>query len=212
MRITIKTFQDLFIIQQTPMDELDKSILLVQTLTGKSQFEIERMKVSKFNKLCAKINKMFEALAVDMTNGKPKNIIRANGKFYFINYEINKLTAGRYVETATFGNDIVGNLHKLLATMANPMKMTLKGLKVMPYDANKHEQISEDMLQADFTIAYQACVFFYALFTNSIQSLVTSLEQNEIESESVKSALMNFKEAMDGYTMPNWYKNLSISV
>lgn len=194
------------------MDELDKSILLVQTLTGKSQFEIERMKVSKFNKLCAKINKMFEQLAVDMTNGNPKNIIRANGKFYFINYEINKLTAGRYVETATFGNDIVGNLHKLLATMANPMKMTLKGLKVIPYDANKHEQISEDMLQADFTIAYQACVFFYALFTRSIQSLVISLEQNEIESESVKSALMNFKEATDGYTMPNWYKNLSISV
>ena len=212
MRITIKTFQDLFIIQQTPMDELDKSILLVQTLTDKSQFEIDRMKVSKFNKLCAKINKMFEGLAVDMTNGKPKNIIRANGKFYFINYEINELTAGRYVETATFGNDIVGNLHKLLATMANPMKMTWRGLKVMPYDANKHEQISKDMLEADFTIAYQACVFFYAVFTNSIQSLLTSLEQNEIESDLVKSALMNFKEVMDGYTMPNWYKNLNISV
>ena len=69
MKITIKTFQNLFAIQNSTMDELDKSILLVQTLTDKSQFEIEKMKVSKFNKLCAKINKVFENLSTEMTEG-----------------------------------------------------------------------------------------------------------------------------------------------
>lgn len=212
MKITIKTFQNLFSIQNSTMDELDKSILLVQTLTGKSQFEIEKMKVKKFNKICAKINKVFENLSTEMTEGKPKNFIKANGNWYFINYDVSELTSGRYVETATFGNDVIGNLHKLMATMVNPVKLTWKGFKVLPYDATKHSKVSEDMLQADFTVAYQANVFFYALFNHSILNLKDFLEANVKDKESVKLLLMNFKEVMDGFTMPNWCKNLNISV
>jgi len=47
-----------------------------------------------------------------------------NGTWYWINYDIAKLDAGRYVETATFGVDLLDNLHKLMATMVVPMKWT----------------------------------------------------------------------------------------
>ena len=87
MKITIQKFQAMFAISQMEMDELDKSILLVQTLLDKSQFEVETMKVKKFNKVCAEINKSFEVFNEKLQNDKPKQIVKVNGRWYFLNYE-----------------------------------------------------------------------------------------------------------------------------
>ena len=145
--MTIKKFQDLFKISITNLDEIDKSVLLVQTFTGKSEFEINKMSVKKFNRLCANINKSFNKLSNNMLAEKPKNLIKANGKWYWLNLEINELTAGRYVETATYASDVIGNLHKLMATMCVPMKWSWKGLVPDKYNAEHHAKYAEDMLQ-----------------------------------------------------------------
>ena len=212
IKMTIKMFQDLFTISQTEMEEIDKSILLVQAYTGKSEFEINKMSVKKFNRLCAKIKKAFDNVGKQITKGKPKNLIKANGKWYWLNFEINEMTAGRYVETATFGSDVVGNLHKLMATMCTPMKWSWKGLVQDKYKADNHSKYAEDMLQADFDHCYQACVFFWAVFNESMRVLQYSLEGDQMEKEMLNQHLMNFKKVMDGCLMPNWYQNLKISV
>lgn len=212
MKLTIKQFQQINNINKFEIDDLDKSIMFVQVLTGKSEFEVNQMKVKKFNKLCADVLKAFESMMVDLKKDKPKNLIKANGTWYWINYDIAKLDAGRYVETATFGVDLLDNLHKLMATMVVPMKWSWKGLKHVEYDAMNHEKIAEDMLQADFTHCYHAAVFFYALFKNSIISLESYLESQTQKKEELKRAMMNFKNLSDGFTMPNWYQNLKISV
>lgn len=212
MKLTIKQFQQINAINKTTIDDLDKSIMFVMVLTGKSEFEVNRMKVKKFNNLCAEVLKAFESMMVDLNKGKPENLIKANGKWYWINYDIAKLDAGRYVETATFGVDLLDNLHKLMATMVVPMKWTLKGLKPVEYNAMNHEQIAEDMLQADFKHCYHAAVFFYALFKNSIVSLESYLMNQTEKKEELKRAMMNFKNLSDGFTMPSWYQNLKISV
>lgn len=212
MKLTIKQFQQINNINKFEIDDLDKSIMFVQVLTGKSEFEVNQMKVKKFNKLCADVLKAFESMMIDLKKDKPKNLIKANGTWYWINYDIAKLDAGRYVETATFGVDLLDNLHKLMATMVVPMKWSWKGLKHVEYDAMNHEKIAEDMLQADFTHCYHAAVFFYALFKNSIISLESYLESQTQKKEELKRAMMNFKNLSDGFTMPNWYQNLKISV
>jgi len=210
--MTIKMFQDLFAISQTEMEEIDKSILLVQAYTGKSEFEINKMSVKKFNRLCVKIKNAFDQMGKKMTEGKPKNLIKANGKWYWLNFEINEMTAGRYVETATFGSDIVGNLHKLMATMCTPMKWSWKGLVLDKYKAENHSKYSEDMLQADFNHCYQACVFFYAVFNESMKALTYSLEADQTEKQMLNLLQTSFNGLMDGSTMPSWYQNLKISV
>ena len=210
--MTIKMFQDLFAISQTEMEEIDKSILLVQAYTGKSEFEINKMSVKKFNRLCVKIKNAFDQMGKKMTEGKPKNLIKANGKWYWLNFEINEMTAGRYVETATFGSDIVGNLHKLMATMCTPMKWSWKGLVPDKYKAENHSKYADDMLQADFDHCYQACVFFYAVFSESMKVLQYSLEGEQTEKEMLNQHLTSFKNLMDGCIMPSWYQNLKISV
>ena len=210
--MTIKMFQDLFTISQAEMEEIDKSILLVQAYTGKSEFEINKMSVKKFNRLCVKIKNAFDQMGKKMTEGKPKNLIKANGKWYWLNFEINEMTAGRYVETATFGSDIVGNLHKLMATMCTPMKWSWKGLVFDKYKAENHSKYSEDMLQADFNHCYQACVFFYALFNESMKAFQYSLEGDQTEKQMLNLLQTSFNGLMDGSTMPSWYQNLKISV
>lgn len=210
--MTIKMFQDLFSISQMEMEEIDKSILLVQAYTGKSEFEINKMSVKKFNRLCAKIKAVFDNLGKQMIEGKPKNLIKANGKWYWLNFEINEMNAGRYVETATFGNDVIGNLHKLMATMCTPMKWSWKGLVPDKYVAENHSKYADDMLQADFNHAYQSCVFFYAVFSESMKVLQYSLEGEQMEKEMLNNHLMNFKRVMDGCLMPSWLVNLKISV
>ena len=214
MKLTIEKFQELYQVSLLEMEELDKSVLLVQILTGKSQDEVEAMPLAKFNKLCLTITKAFESLTKRMDNDKPQQIVKANGRWYFLNYDISKkpMTAGRYVETATFSSDIIGNLHKIMATMANPMEWTWKGLRMKKYDALEHERISQDMLKMDFSVAYHSALFFYAVFSKSMiasSSYFQSLVENK---ELMNQTLVDLNKVMDGSITANWYKNLKISV
>jgi hypothetical protein len=214
MKLTIRKFQELYAISLMEIDELDKSVLLVQVWTNKSDDEINKMPIKKFNKLCAEVNSSFEVITKKMDMDKPKQYIKVNGNWYCLNYDIIKkpMTAGRYVETATFSTDIIGNLHKIMATMANPMEWTWKGLKLKEYDALDHERISDDMLDLDFSVAYHSAVFFYALFSKSIKASANyfqSLVGNPKEIQ-MKKAMEDLSSRMDGYITANWYKNLRI--
>lgn len=214
MKLTIEKFQELYQVSLMEMEELDKSVLLIQVLTGKSKDEVESMPLSKFNKMCLDITNAFESLTKKMDNDKPKQIVKANGRWYFLNYEITKkpMTAGRYVETATFSSDIIGNLHKIMATMANPMEWTWKGLRMKKYDALEHERISQDMLQMDFSIAYHSALFFYALFSKSMKASANYLQSQVAKEVPMKEALVDLSKAMDGSITASWYKNLKVSV
>lgn len=212
MKLTIEKFQELYQISSMEMDDLDKSILLVQVLTGKSKDEVEALPLAKFNKLCLKITNAFEGLNKKMNADKPKQIVKVNGNWYFLNYEITKkpMTAGRYVETATFSSDIIGNLHKIMATMANPMEWTWKGLRLKKYDALDHERISNDMLQMDFSVAYHSALFFYALFSKSMKASSTYFQSLSQKKEETKNLMEDLSRVMDGFITANWYKNLKI--
>jgi hypothetical protein len=210
MKITIEKFQQLFQVSQIEMDELDKAILLVKILSDKSEFEINKMKASDFNKQCAKIKKAFDVYNSDLLNQKPKNLIKANGKWYFINLDIKDLNSGRYIEISTYLGDIIPNLHKIMASMCVPMKWTIKGLVADKFDATKHQQYADDMLKADFSVAYHCAVFFYAVLMESIKSLITygsKVDQKTLE--RLQKILANY---MVGYIQPKWLANLKLSL
>ena len=130
MKVSIATFQDLYKISMYNTNEIDRASLLVQALTGKSEHEINRMNIKKFNKLCNNINENFELLNKKMNESKPKQIVKANGRYYWLNYDLSKKpnNAAKYVEVATFSDNIIVNLHKIMATMATPLKLSWKGM------------------------------------------------------------------------------------
>lgn len=186
MKLTIKQFQQINHINKLEVNDNDKSILFIKLITEKTDEQIEKMSMNKFNRLCFKILKSFNDIHSNLNKAKHKKIIRIKNRFYWINYDISKLDAGRYVETATFGVDLLDNLHKLMATMVVPMKWSWKGLKHIEYDAMKHEQIAEDMLQADFKNSYYSCVSFLSSFKNlnsRYEVLFGSKDEDSDESE-----------------------------
>lgn len=210
LKLTIRKFQELYAISQMETDEITKSSLLVQCLANKSEAEIDRMKPETFSKLCKKVNKAFELVSHKINNSKPKSYVRANGNMYFLNFDIAKspMNAGRYVEVATFSDNIIGNLHLIMATMANPIKW----FKIQKHDSVSHDKIANDMLEMDFEVAYHSAVFFYAVFTKSIQNLHNYLASQTEKKEELKEAMENFKRVSDGYITPKWLVNLKISV
>jgi hypothetical protein len=204
MRINVETFQKLYAVSLMETDEVEKSGQLVQILTGKTEHEVNRMKVRSFNKMCKGINNSLELVGSNLQKAKPKNFVWANGRLYKLVYDIR--TAGKYVETATFATDIIGNLHLIMATMAQPVRLTWKGL--VPCE-REHNEIAEDMLKLDMGHAYQAAVFFYLVFRESLVSSMTFFEEEQtVEKEAVQS----FIKSLDGFTMPNWSANLKTSV
>jgi hypothetical protein len=210
MRISIHKFQELYKISQYNVNEIERASLLVQCLTGKSEHEINKMNINKFNKLCNNINAEFEILSKKMDAEKPKQIVKANGRFYWLNYDMAKKpnNAGKYVELATFSEDIVGNLHKIMATMATPLKFSFKGMVKTERD---HADIANDMLHLDFKVAYHASVFFWAVFSESIMSLKGYLEAQTEKKKELTDILNHFQSLSDGFTTAKWYQNLKVS-
>jgi hypothetical protein len=208
MKISVKKFQELYSISNIELNEAEKSSLLVQCLTGKNQDEIDKMPIGKYNELCQQINSEFAKFTGDMNMGKPKNWVWVKKRLYFINYDIAKtpMNAGRYVEIATFSDDIIGNMHKIMATMVTPMRLTFFGLK--PKKKKDHEQIANDMLEMDFGVVYHSCVFFYAVFTKSIQNSLTYFKSIVEDGEKVEQVVKSLGEHLDGSIMANWYQNL----
>jgi hypothetical protein len=213
MKLTIRKFQELYSISQIETDELSKSCLLVQCLTGKSEEEVNAMSLSKYNKLCTKINNSFESLHSQNNKRKPRQFIWIKRRPFMLNYDLAKppMNSGRYVEIATYSEDIIGNLHRIMATMCTPLKLTWKGFKQVKLESSAHEKLSQEMLNMDFYDAYHSAVFFWAVFSKSIQNFniyFKSITDGQVVMEEV---LKNLESHMDGCSMPNWYLTLKES-
>lgn len=209
MKVTISKFQELYKISIQDINEVEKSALLVQEFTGLNEQQVNKMPLKKFNSLCAKINKRFEAYGVELDNKKPQKYVAVKGRLYLLEYDLAKppMNAGKYVELATYSEDVIGNLHKIMATMCTPLKLTFKGLK---RKEKNHKQVAEDMLDIDFEVAYHSAVFFYAVFSKSIQASVTYFKTIATDTAKVEQVLTNLAEFTDGFITAKWYRNLKV--
>lgn len=209
MKVTISKFQELYKISIQDINEAEKSALLVQEFTGLTEDQVNKMPLKKFNSLCAKINKRFEAYGVELDNKKPQKYVAVKGRLYLLEYDLAKppMNAGRYVELATYSEDVIGNLHKIMATMCTPLKVTFKGLK---RKEKNHKQVAEDMLDIDFEVSYHSAVFFYAVFSKSIQASVTYFKTIATDTAKVEQVLTNLAEFTDGFITAKWYRNLKV--
>lgn len=208
MRISIKKFQELYSISLVDTDELSKSSLLVQCLTGMNEEQVNQLPIDKYNKLCGRILNEFKLFNQELSDNKPKQFVWLKGKLYYFVYDIKKMNAAKYVEIATYSQDVIGNLHRIMATMCKPVKMTWKGLKVIDVDSKNHEEISNELLELDFSFAYHSSVFFWAVLTESMKSLSTYSNQKE---EEAKEVISNLKKVSDGYITAKWYQSLRTS-
>lgn len=204
--MTVKQLQELYYISQNEPDALDRSIKLVACYTGVTPDKVDAMPVRRFTRICQRIGLTFELLGRQQFKGKPRRYVLANGRLYRLHYDIARFhTAGRYVEAVTFQKDIITNLHKLLATMAEPVRWYGK-----PYK-REHADIAADMEQVDIGVAYHAAVFFYQLYAVSMQAIQPYLIQEAVRKgmkrEAVEASLQGLWSILDGLPMPKWCRS-----
>jgi len=188
---------------------------------GKEYFNVSiKFDKSKFNdfelnqKYTGTVNGKSEITDNKQTEkSKSKSIIRLNGNWYRLNYNLAKppMNAGKYVEIATYSQDIIANMHRIMATMCTPVRLTFKGFVNTKKEID-HSKLSDEMFDYDFAAAYQSCVFFYAVFSKSIQSSPIYFKSISPMKNQMEAVVMNLHEVLVGYITQKWFQNLKISV
>ena len=137
--------------------DLDLEVKLVGIVNNMTEMQIDSLPLNKYKELSKTITFLNEPI-----KGTPtKHIAISRTRRYRINYDISKMPFARYIESKVFSEDLYGNLHKLAATMIIPQKRKLGFWVDQPYDASKHQEYSNDMLEAKFVDVYHSLVFFY---------------------------------------------------
>jgi hypothetical protein len=192
-------------------DEIEKSFKLIGIVYNMTENQVDSLTQAEYKaklKECDFLNSMPE--------GKPVKVIKVNGKRYRLIYDVTRMPFGRYVESKAFVGDIYGNLHKLGATMVMPQKKNWVGLWVDDkYNAAKHEDYADDILQANFQDVYFSLVFFYQVFRNWIEVtrdyLVTKMMMTGQTEQQCSQVVADLCSILDGIIQPNLLPTTKIS-
>lgn len=209
------TWQDINVFQfqqivkaREEKDSIERDSKLIAIINGWGEMQVDSLTVEDYNKERAKLKFLDE----DIT-GKSVNYITINKRRYKCIYDLRKINAARYIESKTFSQDLIPNLHKIAASLVHPMKKGLFSWRLDKYDAAKHEEYSQDMLEAKFVDVYHSVVFFYQVYRNWMEVskgylIAEMIKKGVMNPEKVVADLLNI---MDGNIAPKLLPTMKIS-
>lgn len=212
--LTVNQYQQLYSIHRGESEDTDKIIQSVCVLTGLSEKGVEDMPLPDFNRVAGELAVIFKEKAfTSLRNAKPKSFIHIAGKTYGVNYKPSTLSAGQYIEVQTWmRSNVIENMNKIMASIVYPVKGRGWFKKRLKYDAEKHPEISEQILECNFIDVHAACVFFSKLWRDSINSLTAFLEKEAkrkgMNPEQLRTLLRNVSA---GFLTPNELQILKTS-
>jgi hypothetical protein len=212
--LTVWQYQQIYPIVTKPEKDwttLDVESKLVGIIFNLTDTQVDSLSVKQFNNLKATLD-----FLDDKIEGKPVKYTEVNGKRYRFIYDVQQIKAARYIETKVFSTDLVGNLHKLSASMVMPQRKTWWGKWVDDkYDAAKHSQYAEDLQGAKFMHVYQSVVFFYQVYRNWIEVsqgyLVKEMMNQGMSMELAQKGVQILCDTLDGSIAPNLLPTTKIS-
>lgn len=195
-KITVRQYQQMLpIIQNESFTDLDKLVKVICVLTGLSEDEVDSWPLQKVNEY----KHLFE---FDFKKEARKRI-KVNGKYYRLNWQVEKLPAARYIEAKTYSQNLFENLHRLMASCVMPQRRIGFIYFDKKYNAADHEKYATDMLDAPFPFVYNACVFFYNVVNEWIK-VTLSYSEKELQKILTKQQLNQLRQASqsitDGFT------------
>ena len=204
--ITVWQYQQIYPIVTKPEKDwttLDVESKLVGIIFNLTDTQVDSLSVKQFNNLKATLD-----FLDDKIEGKPVKYTEVNGKRYKFIYDVQQIKAARYIETKVFSTDLVGNLHKLAASMVMPQRKTWYGKWVDDkYDAAKHSEYAEDLQGANFMHVYHSIVFFYQVYRNWIEVskdyLVQEMMNQGMTMDLALKGVQILCDTLDGSIAPN---------
>jgi hypothetical protein len=191
--------------------DLDLEVKLVGIVNNMTEMQIDSLPLNEYKELSKTISFLNEPI-----EGTPKKHIGISyNKRYKINYDVSKMPFARYIESKVFSEDLYGNLHKLAATMVIPQKRKFGIWFNEKYDASKHQEYSDDMLNAKFVDVYHSLVFFYQVYRNWIEVskgyLVKKMVEAGMQEAQAKEVVQSLCIILDGNIAPNLLPNTKIA-
>lgn len=201
--ITVGQFMDLQTLAQNKnRDDLEKAEDAISILYNLTPQQIDELSVIEFNAMAKHcVNIMTKEIT-----GKPQRIIKANGKRYEIIYNPKDLRHRQFVEIQHFVQNMVPNIHNIMASIVIPIGKFGKRIKNV---SEMHDEIANDMLDAKITDVYNSCVFFCKLWLNSLVHTRAYLVHEMMKKGTTKEQAMtltgNSIDAMAGFlTQKDW--------
>ena len=212
--LTVWQYQQIYPIVTKPEKDwttLDVESKLVGIIFNLTDTQVDSLSVKQFNNLKATLG-----FLDDKIEGKPVKYTEVNGKRYRFIYDVQQIKAARYIETKVFSTDLVGNLHKLAASMVMPQRKTWYGMWVDDkYDAAKHSEYADDLQASNFIHIYHSVVFFYQVYRNWIEVsqgyLVKEMMNQGMSMELAQKGVQTLCEILDGSIAPNLLPTTKIS-
>lgn len=194
-KITVRQYQQMLpIIQNESFTDLDKLVKVICVLTGLTENEVDSWPLTK-------INDYRQLFDFDFKKEARKRI-KVNGKYYRLNWQIEKLPAARYIEAKTYSQNLFENLHRLMASCVMPQRRIGFMYFDKKYNAADHEKYATDLLDAPFPFVYNACVFFYNVVNEWIKAIL-SYSVEELKGKITTQQLNLLKQLsaniMDGF-------------
>lgn len=193
--LTVGQYQQLYAIQKSEMDEIDRATESVAVLTGKTPTEVEDMPLSEFNKVAVEIAVIFDKKERKV---KPPRSLRIQGRKHRILYNPREISSGQYIDLQHFlSQDTIENLHKIVACLIVPVKWHGGNGK---YSGTDHEIKAAYVQEMNFLKIQAVFVFFSKLWSASIKAIQPYLER-EMKKKGIQG--MNLQELMDGFLAPS---------
>lgn len=201
--VTVGQFVDLQTLSKNKdIDEIEQAEQAVGIFYDLTLREVEELPINEFNRLsreCANI-------MTSKIEGKPKRIIQGGKGKYEVIYDPKKLVHRQFVEIHHFTENMMENIHNIMASLVRPVGKFGVSKK---NTAEDHLRISEDLLEAKIVDIYHSCVFFCKLYLNSLVHIRGYLVHEMMEKGATKDQAMTLINssigAMDGYLIQkNW--------
>ena len=213
-KITVWQYQQIYTAlnsKDKDATDLDLEVKLVAIVNNMTEMQIDSLPLNEYKEL----NKSINFLNEPILGTRKKHITLSKGKRYRINYDVSKMPFARYIESKVFSEDLYGNLHKLAATMVIPQKRKFGFWFDQPYDASRHLEYSNDMLEAKFIDVYHSLVFFYQLYRNWIEVLqdylVNKMLKAGMSKDKAREVVQSLCIILDGNIPPNLLPSTKIA-
>lgn len=195
--ITVFQFQQLTDLWQNAegRDPFDLSADMVGICFKLAPQQVDSLSTNEFNAKCREL--MFLS---EVPEWKPVDYFETEGRRYRFVYDVRQIHAARYMEVKQYSNGgMVPNLHKMAASMIIPQQrrhfMGLRnGWQDAEYDAAKHEDYANDVLQAPIAAIHGSAVFFCKVLAGLMPALADFLTENLPETER-KKALQTLQDS-----------------
>jgi len=205
--LTVEQFQQIYrYCNRKDIEEFEKLEGIISIMYNLTFEQIQELSMTDFNFKAKEVGFLLnQDEFIGDPNGIPLKYIKANGKTYFVNYEIKKMKYRQYVETMHYQNDPILNLHLIMASIVQPVKWGFR----RENKAEDHAKIAQDILKAKMSDVYKSCVFFCKLYLtlihNSKDYLITEMTTKGLtESEAINSLNASL-EIMAGFIRhENW--------